>query len=130
MKQVEQLDAELFLRAAPSFMVWILRLLFLKDVMTRYYEPRKVTIDLLANVYKEQRSDLIPALLAMANKFFASEAEELGISPLLEKEVQDYYREDAMIWSLYLSMRRFDRYLHQEILHHEYPYILPGIIKR
>jgi hypothetical protein len=33
---VEQLDPELFLRSAPSFLVWIIRLLFLEDVMTRY----------------------------------------------------------------------------------------------
>ena len=38
----ELLDPELFLRNAPSFMVWIIRLFFLEDVMTRYYDFRKV----------------------------------------------------------------------------------------
>jgi hypothetical protein len=35
-----------------------------------------------------------------------------------------------MIWRLYLSMRRFDRMIRTKILRREYPYILPGKIKR
>ena len=35
---VEQLDYELFARSAPSFLAWILRLLFLEDVVNRYYD--------------------------------------------------------------------------------------------
>jgi hypothetical protein len=42
--------------------MWIIRLLFLKDVMSRYYDPRQVTIDLIANFYREQRADLVPSL--------------------------------------------------------------------
>ena len=69
----EQLNSELFLRCAPSFLIPILRLLFLEDVMTRYYDVRKVTIDLLANFYKEQQSDLVPGLVDVVNRFFATE---------------------------------------------------------
>ena len=126
----EQLDPELFLRSAPSFMVWIIRLLFLEDVMTRYYDFRQVTIDLIANFYKEQRAELIPALIDVANAFFADKAAYLGIEPIREKDVVSYYREDRLIWSLYLSMRKLDRFLHTRLLRHEYPYILPGKIKR
>jgi hypothetical protein len=127
---VEQLDTELFLRSAPSFLVWILRLLFLKDVVERYYDFRRVAIDLAANFYKEQRPDLIPDVLQAINAFFASEAAELGIQPIAEKEVRDYYREDALIWSLYLAMRKVDRFLRTRVLRKEYPYILPEKIKR
>ena len=56
----DQLDAEIFLRSAPSFLAWILRLLFLEDVVNRYYDFRRVAIDLVANFQKEQRGDLIP----------------------------------------------------------------------
>lgn len=127
---VEQLNPELFLRAAPSFLVWILRLLFLEDVMTRYYDARKVTIDLLANLYKEQRSDLIPDMVAAINDFFSGEAAHLGVKPLQQSEISSYYREDRIIWSWYLSMRKFDRFLQRIILRREYPYILPEKIKR
>ncbi len=127
---VEQLNPELFLRSAPSFLRWILRLLFLEDVINRYYDPRLVAIDLIANCYKEQRLDLIPDLVKAANEFFATEGADLDVQPLTEKEIADYYREDRLIWSLYLSMRRLDRFLQRRILRREYPYILPGPIKR
>jgi len=39
-------------------------------------------------------------------------------------------RQDALIWTLFLAMRRFDRFLHQKIYRREYPYILPGRIRR
>ena len=124
--QVEQLDPELFLRSAPSFLVWILRWLFLKDVVNRYYDFRLVAVDLVANFYKEQEPELIPDVIRVVNDFFAG----LNIQPITEKQVNDYYKEDALIWSLYFNMRKVDRFLHTRILHKEYPYILPGKIKR
>jgi len=126
----EQLDPELFLRSAPSFLVWIIRLAFLEDVMTRYYRPRLVATDLVANFYKEGRADLVPRLVETVNHFFLREAPHLGVEPLSVKEVSSYYREDALIWSLYLYMRRLDRFLREVVLRREYPYILPGRIRR
>ena len=129
-KGTEQLDPELFLRAAPSFLVWLIRWLFLADVMTRYYDFHLVAIDLVANFYKEQRPELIPRLVGAVNDFFASEAKELGIKPISEKEVASYYKEDAWIWRLWLLFRRIDRFLKTRILMRPYPYILPGKIRR
>ncbi len=127
---VEQLNAELFLRSAPSFLVWLLRMLFLEDVLSRYHDFHLVAIDLIGNFYKEQLPELIPDLIDVANDFFANEARELEIKPITFKEVKSYYREDALIWSTYLSMRKLDRFLHTRILRRDYPYILPGKIKR
>ncbi len=103
-KGVEQLDPELFLRAAPSFLVWLISWLFLADVMTRYYSFHLVAIDLVANFYKEQRPELIPKLVPVVNDFFANEARELGVAPITEKEVISYYKEDAWIWRLWLAL--------------------------
>jgi hypothetical protein len=127
---VEQMDPELFLRSAPPYLVWILRLLFVKDVMTRYYDPRKVIIDIIANFYKEQKAELIPDMIACANEYIAHQGSDLGIQPITEKEVKDYYQEDKIIWSMYLSMRQFDRFIRKKVLHLDYPYILPGKTKR
>ncbi|MFA5064103.1 MAG: DUF6206 family protein [Dehalococcoidia bacterium] len=127
---LERLDPELFLRSAPSFLVWLIRWLFLEGVMTRYYDARLVTIDLIANFYKEQRPELVPGLVQAANEFYASEGASLGVKPLTEKEIRAYYKEDAMIWVLFLAFRRFDRWLHKYILRKPYIYILPGHIKR
>jgi hypothetical protein len=129
-KGVEQLDPELFLRAAPSFLVWLIRWLFLADVMTRYYDFHLVAIDLVANFYKEQRPELVPKLIQVVNDFFGNEARELGVAPITEKEVISYYKEDAWIWRLWLLFRRIDRFLKTRILMRPYPFILPGKIKR
>ena len=126
----EQLDPELFLRSAPSFLRWLIRWLFLEDVMTRYYDFHLVVVDLIANLYKEQRPDLIPGLTQAANEFFADEAKSLDIAPITPKEIRSYYRQDALIWTLFLALRRLDRFIHKRILHKPYVYILPGKIKR
>lgn len=128
---VERFNPELVLRTTPSLLAMIIRALFLEDVMTRYYDPRKVTIDILANFYKEQRADLIPGLVLVANQFFDQEgADILTIEPIREKEIRDYYREDSFIWSFLASARRLDRFLYLKILRREYPYILPGRVQR
>lgn len=126
---VEQLDPELFLRSAPSFMVWIIRLLFLQDVMTRYYDFRQVLIDLIANFYKEQRGELIPVLVETVNDVLAEEIKTGRLTPIAVEEVKAYYREDAWIWRIYLSARKIDRFLHRLVGKH-YPYILPEKIRR
>jgi hypothetical protein len=127
---VEQLDTELFLRTAPSFLAWVLRLLVVKDVIGRYYDFRKVVLDLIANLHKEDQGAVIPELMATVNDFFAKEAAGLNAAPLTQPEIDAYYREDARIWSLYLSGRYLDRFLRRRVLRREYPYLLPGRIRR
>jgi hypothetical protein len=127
---VEQVNPELFLRSAPSFLAWVLRALFLADVVNRYYDFRRVVIDLIANFYKEQRSDLVPEVIAAVNGFFAQVTSDWSVQPITEQEVRSYYREDAFIWRFYLSARKVDRFLRTRLLGREYPYILPGKIQR
>jgi hypothetical protein len=128
-KGEEQLNPDLFLRSAPSFLTWIIRLFFLKDVMTRYYDFRRVAVDLIANFYKEQLPGRIPDLIETVNGFLSTASAEEAYAPITQKEVRAYYREDAWIWRLYLTFRNLDRSLHR-LLGKEYPYILPGRIKR
>jgi hypothetical protein len=129
-KGKEQLEPELFLRSAPSFLVWLIRAFFLQGVLDRYYDFHLVVVDLIANLYKEQRPDLIGDFIREANSFFASEASDLAIKPITAAEVKSYYREDAFIWRLFLALRRLDRSIKTCILNKPYPYILPGKIKR
>jgi len=122
---MEQMDPELFLKSAPFFLRWIIRLLFLDDVMQRYYQPRQVYIDLAANLYKEQRPDLIEPLVDIINRYLMDNEEPLSL-----KEIEKYYREDKLIWALFLAFRRIDRWLTTRILRRRYEFILPGKIKR
>ncbi len=121
----EQMDPELFLKSAPFFLRWIIRLFFLNDVMNRYYDRRQVYIDLAANLYKEQRPDLIEPILASINGHLTESDESISL-----KKVEKYYREDKLIWALFLAFRRIDRWLTTRVLRRRYEFILPGKIKR
>jgi len=127
---VEMLDAKLFLKPTPPIMRWILKKFYLQDILDRYYDFRKVTVDLIANFFKEKREDLIPKLVELANEFFSAEAAVLDIAPVDYEEIKKYYKEDASIWSLYLNLRKIHRFIRKKILRKYYDFILPAEIKR
>ncbi len=118
----EQLDVELLLQSMPAYIRWLVRRLDLDDVIGRYYDHKKVITDLVANLYKEQRPDLIPAFLKIANKYLEEE--------LTQKEIDKYYNEDKMIWTLFSALRKADRFVRVNLLRKRYEFILPGSVKR
>jgi hypothetical protein len=122
---VEQQNPELLLKSAPGFLRWIIRLFFLQDVMTRYYIPRLVFMDLVANLHKEQKPELIEPALEHANLHLPP-----GQTPLTKTEVDKYYKEDKLIWVVFLGLRRLDRFFTSRLLRKRYEFILPGKIKR
>lgn len=122
---LEQQDPEPLLSSTPAFLRWIIRLLFLDDVMNRYYVPRLVYTDLAANLYKEQRSDLIPDAVEVINQVLPEPE-----NPLTVSEVDKYYRGDKLIWSVFLMFRKIDRWLQTKLLRKRYEFILPGKITR
>lgn len=124
----EQLDPELFLRVCPSYLVWVIRLFFLKDVLNRYYDLRLVVLDLLGNLHKEKTPELIPLFLEKANAFLAARTPPLA--PITTKEIESYYKEDATIWRIFLAFRKIERFVKTRIQRREYAVILPGKIDR
>lgn len=122
---VEQLDPELFLKSAPAPLRWIIRLLFLKSVMNRYYDQRQVYIDLAANLYKEQRPDLVPITVEIINRHLFE-----NLQPVTPRDVENYYREDKLIWTLFLAFRKVDRWVKTKLIRKRYEFLLPGKIKR
>jgi hypothetical protein len=60
---LDQIDPELFLKSAPGFLRWIIRLFFLNDVMTRYYDQRQVYLDFGFGIwdfgFKRKRTELV-----------------------------------------------------------------------
>ncbi len=122
---VEQLDPELFLKSAPAPLRWIIRLLFLESVMSRYYDQRQVYIDLAANLYKEQRSDLVPIAVEIINRHLFE-----NLQPVTPRDVENYYREDKLIWTLFLAFRKVDRWVKTKLVRKRYEFLLPGKIKR
>ncbi len=122
---VEQQNPELLLKSAPGFLRWIIRLFFLQDVMTRYYIPRLVFMDLIANLHKEQKPELIEPAIECVNAHLPHDQ-----APLAKTEVDKYYRDDKLIWIVFLGLRRLDRFFTTRLLWKRYEFILPGKIKR
>ena len=126
----EAMEAELFLKSAPSFLRTLLKLLFVQEVLNRYYDWRLVTIDMIANLYKEQRPEVIPECIKAVNRYFKEEASEFSIEPIAMVDVKSYYEEDKMIWDIFLKARKFDRFLHKKVMKKQYEFYLPPDIER
>ncbi|MFH1984073.1 MAG: DUF6206 family protein [Pseudomonadota bacterium] len=120
----EQLDPELLLQAAPVFLRWLLRWCFVDDVVSRYYDHRGVLVDLIANLYKEQRPDLMPMAVDTVNRCRPADMPAID-----SEEIRRYYRQDRLIWQLFLAFRRLDRWMCRW-RGRRYEFILPGHIKR
>jgi len=126
----EQLDVELFLKPTPPIIRWYLKKYYLQEIVDRYYDFRKVVIDLIANFLKEQRSELVPGLVDLVNTYFSTEATGHNIEPITVEEIEEYYKDDASTWKLYLRMRKAHRFIKTKILRGHYTYILPADIQR
>jgi hypothetical protein len=126
----EAMDAELFLKSTPSFLRFIVKAMFLDEVVDRYYDWRLVIIDLIANFFKEQRPELIPRVILQVNKFLKEEASEFNIEPITFEEVQKYYKNDKRIWVIFQNARKLDRFIKTKILRKRYEFYLPEKIKR
>lgn len=126
----EAMDAKLFLKSTPSFLRYLVKIAFLDEVVDRYYDWRLVTVDLIANFFKEQRPELIPGLIKQINDFFNEEASEFEMEPITFEEVQKYYKNDKRIWIIFQNARKIDRFIKSKILRKKYDFYLPEKIKR
>lgn len=124
-KGVEQMDPELLLNSTPRAMRWLIRKFFLQEVMDRYYDIRLIYIDLIANLYKEKKTDLITEAISSANDLLPENTVQIT-----RKEIDKYYQDDKFIWQLFLTLRRIDRWLTNKLFRKQYEFILPGKIER
>jgi hypothetical protein len=113
-----------FLASAPGFLRWLLRLAFLDEVMSRYYQRRRVLLDLVANLHKEGRADLVPVALESVGARLGGERS------ITAEEVRRYYAADRTIWTVFLAFRRLDRWVKTRVAGRRYEFVLPGRIRR
>ncbi|MBI4362284.1 MAG: hypothetical protein HY558_03840 [Euryarchaeota archaeon] len=124
----EVLDTAVFLQSLPRLLRPLARRLYLREILDRYYEPRRILRDLIANLHKEKRGDLVEPLIETANRHLG-EMEWLQAKPLTPAEVEEYYRKDARMWEALQRMRRLER-LGCRMTGRTYPHLLPGKIER
>jgi hypothetical protein len=118
----ERLDTELFLASLPWALRGPVRRFLLAEILDKYYEPRGIVLDALANLYKERLERLLPALV---------EEMEARFTPAITlDEVRRTYVADARMWLLLQRLRRLDRAWHRRIRRRTYPFLLPGRIER
>ncbi len=122
----EQLDPAPFLRAAPAVLHPLIRRTVLPDLLSRYYDVRRVAIDLVARIQKVGRADLVPDAIDTVNWFFLAERREHHFRPITIEEIRRYHRWDALIWRMYLWLRRIDQRIYL-VRRKPYPYILPSL---
>jgi len=121
-KGLEALDTELFLVSLPALLRPLVRRFLLRSILDTYYQPREVLRDLLANLFKEGLSHLLPFVLEIVNARLSP--------PLNEAEVRHYYRDDARMWALLQRLRRADRWWQRRVRRRQYPFLLPGKVQR
>jgi hypothetical protein len=125
---IEKINPEIFIKSAASFLRPIIRRFFLQQVLDRYYDVRSVAIDIIANLYKEKREDLINSFISTTNDCFHRSG--IGVEDITRKEIDAYYSDDAFIWKFYLSSRKIDRFITEKILRKKYMYRIPENIER
>ncbi|MCX7706873.1 MAG: NUDIX domain-containing protein [Anaerolineae bacterium] len=103
---VEQYAPEPLLRSFPVVLRPFLRRVLLPDMMVRYYNYRRVTLDLLTSILNAGHNSLLRMLVDSANWFFLAERQEMHFRPITVHEVFSYHRRDMRRWQLYLALQR------------------------
>jgi uncharacterized protein DUF6206 len=118
----DELDADLFMASLPWALRGSVKRFLLDEILSHYYDPRSVLLDMAGNLYKEHLVEVIDPLLAAANE---------AVSPsITADEAVRYYRNDARMWELLQRLRRADRWWQKTARHRDYPFLLPGAIDR
>ena len=121
----EGLNTELFLKAVPILLRPVVRAFLLQGILDRYYDPRLVTLDLIASFYTFRRPDAVPALVADANRLMQERMAEFQLAPYTVEEIRSYNRSDLILWKWLRAMKRMDRFITQNILGRSYEQRLP-----
>ncbi len=118
----ERADLGLFLASLPWALRGPVRAFLLDDILRTYYDPRRVLLDLTANLLKERLDAAVPSTLAAVNTVVDP--------PMTADEVRAYYARDARMWGLLQRLRRIDRRWQRHVRRRTYPLLLPPDIDR
>lgn len=120
-------ECEHILRGFPvGLRGWLRRTRQVEQVYGVHFSSRSNLVDLTANLHKEGRSDLVPAVTAAANRWLA-ERDERGQIDV--REIEDYYRRNARALEYSSRVRRLDASAHR-LLRRTYHGVLPTRVER
>lgn len=107
---VDCLPMKFYLRGMPPLLRPFVRPMARK-VLDRYFDPRTILLDFLANVSIHGRSDLVDLLLPEANAFLAEGLIEPAPPPYTRAEIERYIEKDIATWRLLRSIRELEAVL-------------------
>ena len=96
--------------------------MLLHEILSHYYEARAALVDLIGNLKKERLEVAIPPFLKTANRVVDP--------PITKKEIDRYYRNDALMREVLQRLRRTDRWWQRTVRKRSYPFLLPGKVVR
>ena len=118
----ERLETELFLGSLPWLLRGPVKRFFLRDLLDRFYDRRRVFLELLSGLHQERLGHMVPAYL-----------ERIGhlVTPALaEREIWRHHRADVRLFRALQRLRRLDRFWQRQIRRRHYPYLLPRPARR
>jgi hypothetical protein len=118
----DQLDTDLFIASLPWALRGTVRRFLLDEILSHYYDPRAVLLDMAGNLVKERLAQVMEPLLRATNGAVSP--------PITTDEAMRYYRTDARMWELLQYLRQADRWWQKTARHRMYPFLLPGEIDR
>lgn len=116
------LDWRSYMGPVPKPLRWY----YLREVpkvLDTYFNLRSQLIDLVGNLQKEKLDHLSPACIEVINTRFDFE-------PITREEIRRYYTQDAKMYALIERLRKFDRWVHRNVLRTTYPYLLAPNVER
>ena len=118
----DELDTDLFIASLPWALRCSVRRFLLDEILSHYYDPRAVLLDMAGNLAKERLPEVMVPLLRATNQVVSP--------PITTDEAMRYYRTDARMWGLLQRLRQADRWWQKTARHRVYPFLLPGEIER
>ncbi|WP_410677288.1 DUF6206 family protein [Amycolatopsis sp. cmx-4-68] len=120
-------ECEAILRGFPvGLRNWLRRTGQVEHVFDVHFGRRSNVVDIVANLHKEGRSEVIGPAVDAANRWLADQGERAGITA---REVLAYYQRNARAMEFSSRVRRLDARVHRW-LRRPYQAILPTPVER
>lgn len=117
-----RLDLDLLTSPLPAAIRPIVRRAVAPGLVAAYHRPRDVAVDLVGNLLKERLEHAVAPAIEQANARLSP--------PITRAEIDRWYRSDARTWGALLRLRRADRWWQRKVRRRDYPFLLPGPIRR
>lgn len=111
------LDTEVFVAALPAFFRPVVRALFVSNLLDRFFDPRAIVLDTIANLGNVGLDHFSEAFLEAANARLTG--------PITMDEIDAYRRREAFTWALIRRALLVEQAWQRKVMRTEHPTLLP-----